>query len=729
MAWGLRLWDWRPGIPLGLDGDNASTALWVRTISDFGIYAENLDVGAPFGFNRGWYPTADDVHYVLLWLLGLATESPFTTVALYFFVGFPLASLTMYWLARTESLSVPSSVMVAVLFAVLPGHFFQYPHLFLAAYWSLPLSMWLVLRVLRGSSVWRQRGQPASGHGTSMAPRLFAARTLAIVMVSALSGVYYAAFTLILLACAIAFRAIAGYDRRRLYAGLGLMAALGGVTVLSLVHQYLATRSDVRTSDVGTARSPAEGYALGGTVIDLFMPSLHHRIEPLATLTATYERLTDSTFEPASIGLISVAGLVAMAVFVIRRLLRRTRLSLENPLAVYAVLTLTALAFYTRGGLGAMFSLYVTPQIRTWTRFNVVIALFGLLAVGWVVDWLVRRRPHISVPLVAFIVLVVGVADQTNPDAAPAYHDQARAVTTLSEFDRALQRDLPVGCMVFQLPVVPFPEQPAVYDLKDYDLLLPYLSSHGLRWSFGAMKGTDRADWQLALPPSSDPQFVERVAAAGFCAVVVDEAGYPHEKSPSQALRTALGAPLATSSDGRLNAFDLRSARTSLQEQRGADAVADLGQRVLHPLSVVAYSANPDASLEHLPIVDGVSFKVGNMTDRAVPVTLSFRVTAEAVDPATPFGVSEPPQPERRLSVDISDGGQTTYDVPVGQSRDLSITFTAPVGATSLRVSVVNGPTSLPMTATADLPRVTLSHVTVDSSDDTLTGASIRQSP
>ena len=112
----MRLWEWTPGTPLGLDGDNASVTTWVRTIVEYGPYSDNPRLGAPFTQNLGWFPTGDDVHFLALWLLGHVADSAFTVVALYFFVGFPLAALTMYWLARTEQLSVSASRLFFVLF-------------------------------------------------------------------------------------------------------------------------------------------------------------------------------------------------------------------------------------------------------------------------------------------------------------------------------------------------------------------------------------------------------------------------------------------------------------------------------------------------------------------------------------------------------------------------------------------------------------------------------------
>ena len=59
--------------------------------------------------------------------------------ALFFLLGFPLAALTAYWLAREVGTTRPAAVAVGVLFSVLPGHQEWFHHLWLAAYWVVPL--------------------------------------------------------------------------------------------------------------------------------------------------------------------------------------------------------------------------------------------------------------------------------------------------------------------------------------------------------------------------------------------------------------------------------------------------------------------------------------------------------------------------------------------------------------------------------------------------------------
>ena len=161
MAQALQAWDWRPGTPLEFDGDAAFVLMQVKDILDQGWYWSNPDVGTPFGQTAGWFADASWTHYAAVKVLGLLSSSPETVSALYFFVCFPLAALTAYWLARTLEISRSAAVMVGVLFSVLPGHQLKFAHLWLAGYWVVPLALWLVLVVaghvrpeFRASTMW-----------------------------------------------------------------------------------------------------------------------------------------------------------------------------------------------------------------------------------------------------------------------------------------------------------------------------------------------------------------------------------------------------------------------------------------------------------------------------------------------------------------------------------------------------------------------------------------------
>ena len=84
---------------------------------------------------------------------------------------------------------------------------------------------------------------------------------------------------------------------------------------------------------------------------------------------------------------------------------------------------------------------------------------------------------------------------------------------------------LPSGAMVFQIPIMEFPESP-VPGLSPYDHLRPYLFSDHLRYSFGSMKGREDTMWQKDLSKLSLEDAVKKLREFGFQAILINRNGF-----------------------------------------------------------------------------------------------------------------------------------------------------------------------------------------------------------
>jgi hypothetical protein len=80
--------------------------------------------------------------------------------------------------------------------------------------------------------------------------------------------------------------------------------------------------------------------------------------------------------------------------------------------------------------------------------------------------------------------------------------------------------------MVFQLPVMYFPEVPAEYHLGDSEEFRPYLYSSHLRFSYGSEKGRPRDEWQHDLAHRGVGSMVRELQKYGFSALLVARRGY-----------------------------------------------------------------------------------------------------------------------------------------------------------------------------------------------------------
>src|SRR5262249_58037941 len=114
---------------------------------------------------------------------------------------------------------------------------------------------------------------------------------------------------------------------------------------------------------------------------------------------------------------------------------------------------------------------------------------FALFAVVLGLDAVRRRCARRPAARAAFLgvlglVLAAGLMDQT-PRASITPTERVRpAFAHDAAFVRRVEAAVAPQSMIFQLPYALFPEQGALGDMGDYDLLRPYLHSRTLRWSY-----------------------------------------------------------------------------------------------------------------------------------------------------------------------------------------------------------------------------------------------------
>lgn len=670
--WSLRLWDWTVGTPLLMWGDGTFVGMQLRNIADQGWYWNNPKLGYPFSQNGAMFPELNVVHVLLVKVLGLFAASPFTPGVVYFVLCFPLAALATYALARSQGLSSWAGFVAGVLFANAPGHQERFGHLWLAAYWVLPLGMWVVLEVLRGRSLLSRRA------GSGRLVGWLGVRTwltLGALTVVGLSGVYYVTFTMVLLLVAtVAARWRAGAARGWTQ-GLLSIAYLAAVMLVPLTAARLASRGETLTGRVPTARSFAESEIFAGKFMDLVLPWAGHRLDPLEHLNFAYNAVTRATVETSALGVVALAGWLGLLLVALRSLVTDT--VPDADLRRWSALSLVAAAFYTVGGAASFVALFVTPQVRTWSRISLYILLLGLLAVGWWLTRLETRRGRMAVALVALVITVIGVLDQTNPGRAPDHAALARQFAGLTEYTRNLQAATRPGCPVFQLPVVPFPESAGTPQMNGYDQLLPYLASDDLRFSSGAMRGTTSADWQLAVDTTDVERLAEQLATTGFCAVEVDAQGYTPSTDPRDALETALGAPVASSVDGVFTAYKLPTdtADPALRDHLLEPVVVGVDAYRIQregPQDTLGQWIGPDAPL-----------RLANLGSESVPVTVTMVVAPEG-------------GADRVLTLVNEQGrGVARTDLPAGTSVPVTFELTAPAGTSRLRMRTSGDPVRL----------------------------------
>lgn len=682
-AWSQRLWLADLSVPFSYAGDAVAVSAHVKTVIETGWYESQPLLGAPAGQTYHDFPAADNLHLLIARLIGPLTGGDWAaTLNVYFLLGFPLAALAAMVFLRAVGVGRIMSAVGSVLFAMLPYHVMRgESHLFLASYYPVPLALLLVLRVVRGQPLWTLRRGSVRSLATSPA-----VATVAVGALVASASSYYAVFTLALLGVS----GVAALVHRRSWRRFVGAAAYGVVIVVVMIANMLPDMLWARThgSDTGAfVRNPADAEYYALKISSLVLPVPGHVVGALARLRAHYDADYPLPSEQPALGLVAAAGLVALLVVVVLRLLRpATSRFAETPrlrtLAALGGLVVVALLFATVGGVSSLISL-VTPEIRGWNRMSVFIALLCLAAVGLLVDALrdaVGRRAGarpaaVGAVVLAGVLVVGGVLDQVAPTSRPDHGATRATFDSDARFVADLEERLGSDAMIAQLPFMPFPESPPVNGVLDTDQLRFYLHSDTLRWSAGGIKGRASADWLRALDGGDPATTATELAAAGFDGVTLDRTALGAEADAlGEAWAAELGSPVATSPDGRYEAFDLTPLRRDLEATYGSDEVEAAGEAVVEPTFVAPDQADSgtlaDDGTWTLSSAGGV---VGVELDNARDEEALVRVTM-SVSAASPVEVAWP-------------DGSTTTERGATVSREVLV----PPGRSTVTVTTRDG--------------------------------------
>ncbi|WP_460106608.1 DUF7024 domain-containing protein [Pseudomonas sp. S3_E04] len=240
----------------------------------------------------------------------------------------------------------------------------------------------------------------------------------------------------------------------------------------------------------------------------------------------------------------------------------------DHRLTFLAASTLVLFLFATTGGLGALFSYAISPSIRGWNRASIFIAFGCVLAFFLSLQLFLEKfssKIHVHSLLAAAIALTVGMYDQTVPPCKECRTPQKLAYENDKNFVNDIERSLPEGAAIYQLPYIAFPETPPLNRLSAYQLAAGFIHSKNLHWSFGGMKGRDGDMYYRSLANEPIEKQLEVIKRLGFNGIYIDRRGYADNANELITnLTTLLGSPpLLNSSNGELAFFKLTSTETT----------------------------------------------------------------------------------------------------------------------------------------------------------------------
>jgi phosphoglycerol transferase len=667
-AFVFRLWDapWR--VPWAYQADALNTLMWIKGLVENGWYLSNPALGSPLGLEMHDFPLAETANFLELKFLALGVRSPGLLWNLYYFLSFPLTALTALFVLRRLDLPYGPSLVASLLYTFLPYHFARMltGHLFLASYYLVPLLILLSLEICR---------ERLPFFGGRLVGRSLAA--VAICLLAASSGVYYAFFGCFFLLVAGVFTSLRRRSGRPLAAAAVLVAVLTAGAGANIAPTLLYRRAH-GPNEAAVIRNPRDPESLGLRLSQLLLPVTGHRIPALAALKARYNRALGSEFhesDMATLGVVGSLGFVGLLGALLRRGGPRPGLELPNHLSV---LNAAAVLLATVSGGGMLLSLVGGAWIRCYNRISIFIAFFALAGVAWLLAQLQQRLGNSARARLGFAaglagILALGVLDQTHKGFLPAYPDLRRVFVDDQAFVRGLEARLPAGAAVFQLPYVRFPESCTLHALHDYDPLRPYLHSRRLRWSYAAMAGRTADLWQRRVVEKGPAAMLEEIALAGFSGLYVDRAGFADRgQQLEDQLVPLLGGPSVVSADERFLFFDLQPYVARLRGACPAAAWEAKAKALWHPVWFTWGTGffSQERSAEgtwHWCTGEGELTAI-NVTDQPCTLTLRLDCRAGRAEPAH-LRITSPLFALERIIDNQPRPIQETVTVPPGSHR------------------------------------------------------------
>ncbi len=561
-TWVLQLWRADLKIPLAYIGDSLVYSAFIKGIVDNGWYFHNYLIGVPSGLHMYDFPLPDNLHFVLIKFLSLFSSNHGLIINLFFLSTFPLTTLAALYVFRHFGVGYLPALLGSLLYAFIPYHFFRGEvHLFYSAYYLVPLMVLVIMWVYLGRL---QLVQRSDGKTKFHLLTRRAGFSVLVAILIASSGAYYSFFGCFLLLVAGGIVFLRTRNVYPLVTSIVLVAVMGITVAVNLAPSIIYYRQHGAPQSI--VRDPIDAETFGIKITQLLLPVTGHRVPVLAQLKQTYNRgpLTNET-DTATLGLIgSIGFLLLLAVmFGAWRTARSDSQPTADLLRLLGELNLATVLLGVVGGFSSLFALLVSPQIRSYNRISVYISFFCLFAVVIVLDSFAQRRVRSTAAKVAFgagicLLLVFGTLEQTSPIFIPDYARLNAEYKDNGDFVRQVEHIVPANSMIFQLPYVPFPEYPPVYEMTDYEHLKAYLHSTSLRWTYGAIKGREGDLWQRSLSSLPLPEFVESLSFAGFDGIYIDRYGYADKAAATEAeLANLLSATPVTSNSGRLAFFPL----------------------------------------------------------------------------------------------------------------------------------------------------------------------------
>lgn len=485
---------------------------WLGQRAIEGWIFDNPRSGFPFGSSFLDYPGSDSGNLLLLKILGKISGSYFAAANLYLLLGFSAAFAAGFLVFRKINLDRKLAFSAAILFAFLPYHFSRLlmGHTFYTWYFVVPIYFYIGLRVFQ-----------LDRRPISVADLLKYSTLLAF---SACFGVYFAFFGAITVAICGASGFLREKNSRALLISFALLASICLAVLVNVTPNLVNSVENGKNTEVAQ-RIPVETEMYALKLVHLLLPYEMHRSKSLRNFTQNYNKTFPLSNTVSSLGVIGILGFMSILLSFFRS---SAGLHQDHRMSILTLLTLLLLVTSTVGGLNVLFSTLISPMIRGWDRISIFIAFFSIAAFFITIEQLLKSKKvrPLTIGVISLCIMGLGVIDQT---ATPSYNASLTSKTRFlqdQKFIGSIEKLMPKGAAIYQLPYIPFPEEANLVNLGTYDLLVGFLNSENLHWSAGGMRGREADLFYRALSKQPVADQLKTIKSMGFSGIYIDKRGY-----------------------------------------------------------------------------------------------------------------------------------------------------------------------------------------------------------
>jgi hypothetical protein len=470
-------------------------------------------LGAPAGANWSDFPMYWDL---ILWVTaqGARLVGLFPAANLAVLAAHILAAASCFLVCRRLGADRAWSTAIAGVYALSYYGFYRTLwHISMLHYWHLPLVVAVALHCLSGK-------RPALA-GWALAG------AVAIAAVSGMLDFYYAAIIGQFFLFAALYQLWRRGGKRRVLVPIMLgLALVAGFACTQL--DTLRYHREQGPNPGAAVRHPGDVRALALRPIQLVLPYQH-----AWTALQNWSRRTYWDTNPDGrnserstyLGVVGIAGLLAMMVAAARRLRARRPISWHAPLALWVI------AFAAPGGIASLQLLFGVAVLRSNNRLSIVLLTLAMLYLAVALTGVTRRWSPSRRWIAAVGLFALGAWDQARHPPAQPWPAIQRTIVADQQFAGALEAAVGDRTDVFLLPAMPFPE--AGSDLQrgfiDYEHLRLFLATARLRLSYGGVKGRSETDSAVALGELPADQLAAHLTGGNWGAVVLNRKGMPDD--------------------------------------------------------------------------------------------------------------------------------------------------------------------------------------------------------